>query len=104
MIKWHLEGALPENLPKAYDHKEEGWTLVVIGANGGVSKYTSACPYVEEFEPPIAFGAGADYAMGAMLAGADAQRAVEIVCSLCNHSGGTIQVIDIFSALKEAAE
>lgn len=105
MIKWHQDGASAADLPKAVDHKEDGWTLVVV-SDGKLVKYTSNCPYVEEFEAPIAFGAGADYAIGAMLAGADARRAVEVVSSICYHTGGAIQVIEVAPtlAIKEAAE
>ena len=112
MIEWHLAGADPKELPTGVDYKENGWTLVVID-DGGLFKYTSSCPYPEELEPPIAFGAGGDYATGAMLHGATAKEAVEIVARLCNHTGGQIKVVDIAKVtgftlrrthLREAAE
>lgn len=92
MIDWHLAGAHVAQLPQL--HGDNIWTLIIIDREG-LGKYTNTCPYVERFEPPIAFGAGDDYAMGAMLAGADARRAIEIVSGLCNHTGGKIQVIDV---------
>lgn len=107
MVKWHVEGADPEKLPSGHDKTEDGWTLIVIQQRG-ICKYTSKCPYPEWFEPPMAFGAGQDYAMGAMLHGASAKEAIAIVSNLCNHTGGDIQVLNIADALatpvKEAAE
>lgn len=54
--------------------------------------------------PPFALGIGSDYAMGAILAGASAERAVEIACELDTHCGGEIVVMEIPQAQKEAAE
>ena len=102
MIEWHRAGADPTKLPHgAADDKHGGWTLIVIDKDG-IGKYTDGCPYLERFDPPIAFGAGQDYAIGAMLVGASAQHAVEAVASLCNHTGGEIQVVDIASVLGAA--
>lgn len=104
LIKWHQDGADPGKLPEGVDHKADGgWTLIVVD-HSGLSKYTSSIPYIERFDPPIAFGAGADLAMGAMLAGADAKRAVELVAGLCNHTGGRIQVVERPKPLAVAAE
>ena len=109
MVRWHRDGADPNKMPYgAADKDHGGWTLVVIDRDG-VAKYTNSCPYIERFEPPIAFGAGQDYALGAMLHGASAEEAVRIVGELTNHTGGDIQVIDIAEALglnqqREAAE
>lgn len=96
MVAWHVGGATLEAMPRlpAGPDEKGGWTLIVIDQKG-LGKYTDSCPYPERFDPPIAFGAGGDYAIGAMLAGADAKRAVEIVSNLCNHTGGTIQAIDV---------
>lgn len=106
MIRWHKDGAKPENLPPYSNEDGDGWTLIIIDRHG-VGKYTASCPYVERLDAPIAFGAGDDLAMGAMLAGASAERAIELVASITNHTGGEIQVINIAEALglhKEAAE
>lgn len=110
MVEWHARGADPKNLPFGWDLDKEngGWCLVVVDEDG-LAKFTSSCPYIERFDPPIAFGAGQDYAIGAMLAGADARLAVELVSGLCTHTGGEIQVINVAEALalnqvREAAE
>lgn len=99
MIAWHAAGANPAKLPRGADSdKHGGWTLIVVDLDG-VGKYTNACPYIERFEPPIAFGAGQDYAIGAMWHGASAKDAVRLVAENTNHTGGDIQVVDIAKAL-----
>jgi ATP-dependent protease HslVU (ClpYQ) peptidase subunit len=109
MIAWHQEGADPEKLPLGWDKDEGGWTLVVVDGNG-LGKYSDGCPYLERLPAPWAFGAGQEYAIGAMRAGADARRAIEIVSEICYHTGGTIQVVDRedtalrLVATREAAE
>lgn len=107
IILWHEQGADPKQLPDHLKDDQDGWTLIVIDKDG-IGKYSRNCPYIERFDPPIAFGAGQDYAIGAMLAGASPAKAVELVAGLCNHTGGEIQVIDISEALGlktlEAAE
>jgi hypothetical protein len=99
MVAWHQAGAKPDDVPKAGG--DAAWYLIVIDHNG-IGKFSNTCPYIERFDPPIAFGAGQDYAMGAMLAGASAERAVAIVASLCDHTGGEIQVVNIAEALGAA--
>ena len=110
LIAWHGEHhANPEKMPKC--EGENDWTLIVIDRPGLVTKYTKTCPYPETFEPPVAFGAGLDLAKGAMLFGASAREAVELVAHNTNHTGGEILSWDIAMALaahavpvKEAAE
>jgi hypothetical protein len=109
MIAWHAAGADPAKLPHgASDDKHGGWTLIVVDREG-VGKYTNSCPYLERLDTPVAFGAGQDYAMGAMWHGASAGEAVRLVAAHTNHTGGVIQVVDIAEALgldkaREAAE
>ena len=107
MVEWHQKGADPEDVPQLGKDSDNGWTLIVIDKEG-VGKFTSSCPYFERFDAPVAWGAGQDYAMGAMAVGAGARRAVEAVASFTTHTGGEIQVVDIAEALGlkrlEAAE
>ena len=108
MIEWHRRGANPEDLPKCSG--DDGWTLIVIDRPGVVSKYTVTCPYREDFalDDPIAFGAGCDYAMGAMWHGATPTQAVMHVARHLNHTGGKIIAIalplPIGQQMPEAAE
>lgn len=88
VVDWFLGGADPGSVPK-YDNAE--WSLIIVdGHPDGVARIIPACPFIERFSAPVAFGAGADYAIGAMLAGASAKRAIEIVASICTHTGGEI--------------
>lgn len=105
MIKWHKDGADPANLPPGIG--DDWGTLVVINREHGVHKYNSECPYIEHYSPPIAFGAGADYAQGAMWHGASAREAIQHVCDNTDHTGGKIMVVDIrrfLEPMKQAAE
>lgn len=97
LIAWHQQGANPRDFPALGTDSEWG-TLVVIDRDG-IGKISHTCPHIERYEPPIAFGAGDDYAMGAMMAGASPERAVQIVAELCVHTGGEITVINIAEAL-----
>lgn len=107
LIKWHGEHeANPEKMPKCGD--DDSWVLIVIEQPGRVAKYTKTCPYPEFFDPPVAFGAGLDLARGAMLFGATASEAVELVAAHTNHTGGRVLAYNIAETLGlqrlEAAE
>lgn len=102
LIEWIEEGADPNSVPKIED--EDSWMLLVIEPDGRMRTYHSKAPYSAEAFPPFAMGCGAPYAMGAMLAGASARRAVEIACELDVYCGGEIVVFDLPCAQKEAAE
>lgn len=84
---------------------EEEWTLIEFD---GVVRFTSekmAPHWVTVERAPWAWGSGTDLAIGAMLAGASARRAVEIACQVDNGSGGTITEIDLLTLRRsEAAE
>lgn len=105
IIEWHKAGADPDKLPS---NLGSDWgTLIVINQADGIHKYSCSCLYKECFSPPIAFGAGADYALGAMWHGASAREAVEYICKRTNHTGGEVMSVDIrrfLAQIKEAAE
>jgi ATP-dependent protease HslVU (ClpYQ) peptidase subunit len=91
MIKWYFEGADPKECPCS--GKDE-FTLLVF-RNGKVLYYRTETPYAAEFAAPDAWGSGAEFAIGAMHAGADARRAVEIA-AICNtHTGRDIISVDL---------
>lgn len=46
-------------------------------------------------KPPFAIGSGSACAMGAMLAGAKARRAVQIASKLCKYTGGPVRTVKI---------
>lgn len=72
------------NYPKAVgDH----WARLVVATASGVVAYEDypiAIPYLDEY---VAFGSGMDYAMGAMLNGANAIEAVQVTCAFDTSCG-----------------
>ena len=107
IVDWHSKGgAVPANCPKHNDDDAK-WTLVVV-TREGAGVYTSTVPYWLPIDIPYGIGSGGDYALAAVLAGADARRAVEIASRLNTNTGGEIQVVNIAEALggaiREAAE
>lgn len=96
LIDWHRKGADPHALPVSSG--DDDWGMVVITTEG-VTAFNKGVPYPARWAYPLTLGCGADYAMGAMLAGASPQQAVEIACAKNAFCGGDIQVIDIKEAL-----
>ena len=86
LARW-LSGASPEK-PKI----EEGFLAVVIDGGEAILYDNNLVPM--EIRPPFACGSGQEFAMGAMLAGADARQAVKIAIELDPNSGGDVQAID----------
>lgn len=103
-IAWHRGGADPDKAPKGHG---DGWTLIVVDAAGLVT-YTDTMPYPSPVYPtPVAFGAGCEVALAAMLCGKSPRDAVALTSQICTHTGGDIQVVDAWCALgrvPEAAE
>lgn len=86
----------PEKVPKC--DATSTWSLLVIDA-AGAAIYHNTAPYRDRVEVPFAIGSGGDYALGAIAAGADARRAIEIAALYNTSTGGEIQVINIAEAL-----
>lgn len=95
VTSWYCNGADVEKLPKTFD-PDTDWTLLRISRDL-ILKMSNKHPYPEEFEAPIAIGAGMDIATGMMWAGKSAVEAVEMVNARCNTSGGEIQIIDLYT-------
>lgn len=110
LAEWHNAGADPNSTPVRGE--DGGWALLVIDDHYGEARmrlYDSEAPYPVVVGPPYVMGSGGRWAMGAMLAGVDARRAVEIACLKDVYSGGELHVVNIAEALglqavKEAAE
>jgi ATP-dependent protease HslVU (ClpYQ) peptidase subunit len=84
--------------PKLWEHSE----FLVLLPTGGVLSFNEDCRSIQE--PTVtAIGSGARLAMGAMMAGADPQRAVEIACEIDTQSGGIVCVERLEPMMKEAA-
>lgn len=102
LVHWYMSGAHPDNAPRLGG--DAHWQLLVVETDGRMLFFTSAVPYAQPAKAPFTMGIGAAYAMGAMLAGASAKRAVEIACELEVYCGGEIVVFDMPQAQREAAE
>lgn len=104
LIDWFEDGANPDKTPA---HEDPDWTMLIIDGDG-MRKVSHVCTYPEWFDPPFALGAGADYALGAVWAGASPRDAIGLVSEHTNHTGGEIQVIRIADvvqvSMKAAAE
>lgn len=101
-IDWHLAGANPKETP-VHGHTDNDVGSFVVIMDGRRFVYSMIIPYpIEEF-PPVAFGSGQEFAMGAMLAGADARRAAEIAANVDAGCGGPIQVIDLHTLVRKDA-
>lgn len=99
LIAWHEAGADPHHTPPCPNAM--GWDLLVIDA-GSIVRYSSTVPYAATVHPPWAMGQGAEFALGAIYAGASPAHAVEIACGLSTSSGLPVQVVDIAAALGSA--
>ena len=73
---WFENGAESENWPDCQKH-DDFCRMIVVAPNGEVFVYEDR-PIPIPIEAPTAWGAGRDYAMGAMEMGADARKAVEV--------------------------
>lgn len=91
-VEWYRNGANPQNTLCVEKNDE---TALFVFKDGKCLMYKANIPYPDELFPPDAWGAGCEYAIGAMLAGADAKRAVEIA-AICNPgTGGEICVEEL---------
>ena len=92
LIEWYYAGADPNTCPHL--GKEGGAALLVF--RGGKSLVLKTdMPYPDELHAPDAWGSGADFAIGAMKAGADAQRAVEIAIECDPYTGGKVMCFEL---------
>jgi hypothetical protein len=94
-IAWWL-GGHQGDLPPSYGaDTEKAGNFIAVTADGDVQTVSYACPYAWRMGAPCAFGSGADFATGAMLAGRSAMEAVIIAAQCDTNTGGGVQFIDI---------
>jgi ATP-dependent HslUV protease subunit HslV len=93
MIAWIKAGAKPGDVPKPADRHCD--TRVLLFENGRCFSYTPNLPYPDEQFAPDAWGSEAEFALGAMAAGATAEEAVALAIENTNTVGGPIEVIDL---------
>lgn len=87
MIDWYLNGAEPGELPHGLGG---AWHMVVFHKKKAVV-YHKDLLYGDDYEYPCAFGSGAQFAQGALSAGATAVEAAKIACRHCTSCGGPIR-------------
>lgn len=77
-IRWYESGAVPEDLPQGVV-KDADYQFVIFTESDIIS-YNKHHPVPEyySYDIPFAAGSGSHYALGAMCAGANSKRAVEI--------------------------
>ena len=82
-LRWHRGGR------RGARPKGEDYTALILRPDGVWQFDSNGCEMRVE-RGFHALGSGAGPALGAMMAGASARRAVEIACSIDAHSGGDI--------------
>lgn len=90
MAEWYEAGADPKLWPKSQEG--EDWARLVVLSEGKVFEYENTPVRQPLIAPFMAWGSGADFAMGAMAAGCNAARAVEIASGLCASCGYGVSV------------
>jgi ATP-dependent protease HslVU (ClpYQ) peptidase subunit len=84
---------------------DENAFALVLRPDGTVWKYDADYPTApHEVGAPAAIGSGKDFAMGAMLAGASPDRAVEIAIELDPYTGGTVTLLAVSTPQMEFQE
>jgi len=101
-IDWLDAGADPKDTP-VHGASDNDIGCFIVFENGKCWVYSKLVPYPVEERAPYAFGTGEDFAIGAMMADASAERAAEIAAEISVGCGGPIQVIDLHSLREEAS-
>jgi hypothetical protein len=103
-IRWFETPALsgvtpaPECAPKwTGGDRDQGNFIVFDRQDGRCWQFGCDLPYPQECVAPAAWGSGESYAMGAMKAGADAERAVGVAMECDVFSGGDIVVMNLMA-------
>ena len=77
MLQWFEDGADAAKFP-AYQNDKERWARLIVASEGGLVIYERTPHPILVDDAFMAWGAGRDYAMGAMACGKTAREAVEI--------------------------
>lgn len=92
LIDWYIiDNANPAKYPKLDD--DDG--NFIVWSPGQFFVFTQQVPYATDMGAPDAFGSGANYAIGAMKAGATVGRAAEIACECSASCGPPIVIFDL---------
>lgn len=93
VIDWLMSGMPDEHKPEMPEAPDS--FTVVVATEAGVYEYIDSLRPIPLGQIKWAFGTGAEYAFGAMDAGANAKRAVEIACGRDVNSGLGIDSITL---------
>lgn len=86
MRQWYEDGADLTKYPEC--QKGDDWARLIVAKPDGIVWYYENLPAaIKSEQTPAAWGSGRDFAIGAMLAGADAARAVEITNMVSTDCG-----------------
>lgn len=94
MAKWYEDGADPEKWPD-FQKDKDAWTRLIVASSTGAKFYEQrlvAIPVEDKF---MAWGAGQDFALGAMAMGADARRAVEVAIRYSDSCGCGVDSFEV---------
>lgn len=101
MFAWYRSDQDPGNFPNKGIPEKDHTSLYIFKAGCPVRIYERMpIPFILE-DPLIAGGCGKEVALGAMHAGANARRAVEIACQLMDGCGMGIDVMELPDGSRE---
>lgn len=93
MLEWYQAGAVTANFPAKRDENDFG--RLVIATDCGVCTYENRPYPVIHTERFVAYGTGADFAVGAMAMGASAEQAVKVAIEHCASCGGVVESLNV---------
>lgn len=93
MLEWYKAGADLEKFPAKRD--DQDFARLIVVCTKGLRVYENGPCAMWHSESFIAYGSGADFAMGAMYMGATAVEACEAAIKWCTSCGGEIQTLKI---------
>lgn len=94
LVAWIADGCRPGDAPELRTDEDNGCAAMVC-TREGVTLFSNSVRGVFLGKIRWAMGSGADYALGAMAAGASAKRAAEIAIALDVNSGFDVDVLKL---------
>ena len=89
-MEWVESGAIEDRYPSLCADRAEECNFIAIDREMKVCVFERCGRPCVVASAPFSCGSGSDYAIGAMMAGAPARRAVEIAKSVDPHTGGPV--------------
>lgn len=99
-IEWLEDGANPSQIKELWLEGKD-WCMIVFDPDCARC-YHNDTPYPSEVPYPTAFGSGELLAIGALLANASPERAIQIASERDLKTGGKITVMEIYGAAERA--